>query len=432
MSFSISQNNGGNISVDSVVFTNVDINCNVSSTVDAELKMRIIFPTFINRSTGMPATQEITVPNKSSSVNQRIALTNIRWNAANFYDNSNNYKMPVVITLTADLNTATNTVLVTDGRISTEVSFGNFDYNRFYGNIGREEHSFQASIATGGLLNIPVEELTLHRLLVNSDITLTNLSIPVKVKSNKIGVITETNESKELSPIFDETNNIIEYPLPTDVPFEKTTNAHRDILENKELEINKTKEFFGEFTIETNPADLVPSQNVLEKGAKVTLGFDVDVPVDLGMNDYHLSDTMPFDMFTPDQINLLHFFNLKMILINAFPIDADIIVQFLDKNQDTVMTIYNGHIEGAEVGTDFHVVKPSVSTIEVSLLAEEMEKLKRVSSISYSAIFDTQKNSQNNGRVQIFAGSDKEGYMSFKAGVRAKLKAGVLMGDFLK
>jgi hypothetical protein len=432
MGFSISQNNGGNISVDSVVFTNVDINCNVSSTVDAELKMRIIFPTLVNRSTGMPATQEITVPNKSSSGNQRIALTNIRWNAANFYDNSNNYKVPVVITLTADLNTATNTVLVTDGEISTEVSFGNFDYNRFYGNIGREEHSFQASIATEGLLNIPVEELILHQFLVNSNITLTNLSIPVKVRSNKIGVITETNESKDLSPIFDETNNIIEYPLPTDVPFEKTTHAHQDILEGLHglgLEINKTKEFFGEFTIETNPTDLAPSQNVLEKGAKVTFGFDVDIPVDLEMNDYHLSDTMPFNMFTPDQINLLHFFNLKIILINAFPIDADIIVQFLDENQDTVMTIYNGHIEGAEIGADFHVVKPSApTTIEVSLLAEEMEKLKRVRSIFYAATFDT----QDKGRVQIFAGSDKEGYMSFKAGARAKLKAGVLMGDFLK
>ncbi len=434
MSFSIDQNNGGDISVDSVVFTKIDINCAVSSTVDAELKMRIVFPTLINRSTGMPASQEITVPNgnpySASSSNQSIALTNVRWNAASFLGYSNNYKVPVIITLTADLRTANSAR--NDGSLNTVVSFGEFDYSRFYGNIGNTEHSFDASIAAEGFLEIPVDELILHQFFLNSNITLTNLSIPVKVKSNNIGVITNTNERINLSPLFNETNNIIEYPLPTDVPFEKTTHAHQDILEGLHgmgLEINKAKEFFGEFKIETNPVDAVPSQNVLEKGAKVTLGFDVDLPVDLEMMNYHLSDTMPFDMFTPDQINLLHSFNLKMILINAFPIDADIIVQFLDENQDTVLTVYNGHIEGAEIGADFHVVKPAApTTIEIDLLAGEMEKLKRVRSIFYAATFDT----QNSGRVQIFAGSDKEGYMSFKAGVRAKLKAGVLMEDFVK
>ncbi len=435
MSFSIAQDNGGNISVDSVVFTNIDINCDISSTINAELKMRIVFPTLISRSTGTSATQEITIPNESSLRNQKIALTNVRWDAANFYNNSNNYKVPAIITFTANLSTANS---VGTGSLNTVVSFGDFDYSRFYGNIGNEEHTFQASIPAEGLLNIPVDELFLYQFLVNSNITLTNLSIPTKVKSNKIGVITETNQSIELTPIFNDENNVIEYPLPTDVPFEKTTHAHQDILDGlrgKGLEINDTKEFFCEFTIETNPANAggLRSQNVLEKGAKVTLSFDVDVPMDFKMVNYHLSDTIPFDLFTPDQINLIHFFNLKMILVNAFPIDADIVVQFLDENKDTVMTIYKGHIEGAEVGADFHVIKPATpATIEISLLAEAVETLKSVRSISYAATFDTQDISENDGRVQIFAGSDKEGYMSFKAGVRAKLKAGTLIEDFVK
>jgi hypothetical protein len=128
-------------------------------------------------------------------------------------------------------------------------------------------------------------------------------------------------------------------------------------------------------------------------------------------------------MFTPDFIELIVGLNLKMILRNAFPIDAYIVVHFLDSAYNSVLTIYEGKIGGGETGQNLHVVKPEIVNIEIDLLAHEVLVLKKVHYISVVSAFDT----KDNGEVKIFAGSEKEGYISVKAGARAKLKAGALI-----
>jgi hypothetical protein len=305
------------------------------------------------------------------------------------------------------------------------ISFDTINHDRIYGNIGQEEHSLKIGIDAKSLIDFPFDNVTLYQLFLTSRLSLSGISIPVRLKSNRIVGVKTNGDTLELPALFPQ-NYDIPTPLPTDNPLQKTTEYKSTIID--EIPVSEMKEFIGEFTIETNPDGLNYQQNILEKGAKLTVDFEMDIPMDFSMYNHHQSDTIKFDMFTPDLIDIMHALNLKMIVKNAFPIDADVSVCFLDSAYNRVMIIYEGKISGGEIGADFHVVKPETVNVEIDLLADEVSVLKKVRYISLISTLDT----KNNEEVKIFAGSEKEGYLSIKTGARAKFQAGTLVDDYIK
>ncbi|MDR0618643.1 MAG: hypothetical protein LBG17_01955 [Bacteroidales bacterium] len=418
------RNNGGNIPVDSVFISELNLSCDVVSEIGCSIAVHLAFPSLIDVSTRKPVMQDMEISARRAARNQTINLTNVMWNSAHDRNEQNVYRVPVQATIIADFSTATNTSPST-GSLNTAISFVSYNYNRIYGYIGSETYTLRSSVNSEKLTDIPVDNVTLYQLFLTSRISLNGISIPARLKSNRAAGIKTNGDTLELPPLFSE-NYDIPSPLPTDNPLQKTTEHKSEIRAAVPLE--EMGQFFGEFVFETNPSDLNYQQNILESGANVAIDFDLDVPMDLSLVNYNLSDTVPFDMFTSDMIDMIHEFNLKMILKNAFPIDADVSVRFLDSAYNTALIIYEGKISGGEVGQDLHVVKPEIINVPIDLLADETLALRKIRYISVVSKLDT----KNSSEVKIFAGNEGEGYLSVKAGVRVKLKAGTLVKDFLK
>jgi hypothetical protein len=412
---------GSNMPIDSVAFAEFNLSFDLTeNTIGAPVTIRFALPSITDVSTGMPAAFDMT----SETGKRSISFTNVTWNAAHDRNEQNIYRVPVVVTLTVDLSAATDTIPRT-GSLGSSISFDNYDYNRVYGNIGNEIYTLKTSVDAGSLIDFPVDNVTLYQLLLTSRVSLNGISIPLKLKNNRIAGVKANGDTLELSPIFPP-NYDVPSPLPTDNPLQKTTENKSEII--AAVPLSEMKEFFGEFTIETNPLDLSNQQNILEKDANLRVDFDMDVPMDFSMDNHPESDTIPFDMFTSELIDLIHGFNLKMILKNAFPIDVDVSVDFLDSAYNPVLSIYEGKIAGGEMNPDFHVVKPKIVNVEIDLLAHEVLALKKIRYISVVSLLDT----KDKGEVKIFAGSEEEGYLSIKTGARIKFKAGALIKDYLK
>ncbi|MDR1973649.1 MAG: hypothetical protein LBQ31_03130 [Bacteroidales bacterium] len=422
--FTVQNMNKVDLFIDSIIFEKFNAVCNFQNGTGANTTVSLTFPSITDRSTGAPATLDITVKEHSSSGTQPINLTNVRWNSAGDRKPQNKYRVPVVATVSLDLSTATNESPQV-GSMTANISVNDYSYNRIYGNVGQENHSVRAAVDASSLRNIPVDEITLYQLFLTSRLSLNGISIPIKLSRNRIAVVKIDGDTLDLPSLFPD-NFIIPTPLPTDNPLQKTTEQQSEIMAL--IPIMEVKEFFGEFDIAANPTDLGYSQNVLDRDANVAFDFDMDVPMHFSMDNYDLSDTIPFNVLSPEIIKVIRELNLKMIVKNAFPIDADISVQFLDSVYNPIITVYAGKIAGGELGTDFHVVRPEVQNMSLDLLGEDAAKLKDVRHVSIISEFDT----KDNGEVKIFAGSEKEGYISMKAGVRVKLQAGSLIKDYIK
>jgi hypothetical protein len=421
--FLLRNRQAADVSADSIIFTEFDLACNITSTIGAPITIRLVFPSIINRSTGVPASYEIAINRQGTTGNQPLVLTDVVWNAAHDRNEQNRYRVPVSATITADLSRAENMVPAI-GALNTAISFNAFKYNRIYGNIGYDMHKLEIAVDASSLNSFPIDNVTLHEILLTSKISLNGVSIPVRLKENRVYGVKTSGDTASLFSIFDE-NFIVPTPLPTDNPLQKTTEVENKIEAN--IPIKEITQFVGKFTMETNPEDLGLQQNILEDGANVAIDFNMDIPMHLSIKNYNLSDTIKFDMLNSDMVDMIHGFNLKMILKNAFPIDANISVRFLDSTYNSILTIYEDTIGGCELGQDLHIVKPQIKNIAIDLLAHQVLALKNTRYISVIARFDT----KDQGEVKIFAGNENEGYISLKAGVRAKLKVGTLLNDYL-
>ena len=131
-----------------------------------------------------------------------------------------------------------------------------------------------------------------------------------------------------------------------------------------------TMVFSGE--VLTNPnGELEP--NFIHAGSEIVVGFEMDIPVDISVDNLILSDTMDVSI---DEINDLNHFGLRAFISNGFPLSADIELFFVDSLNNIVLdSLIIQEISAGEVNSVGDVESPAILDIILEISNERMEAI---------------------------------------------------------
>jgi hypothetical protein len=131
-----------------------------------------------------------------------------------------------------------------------------------------------------------------------------------------------------------------------------------------------TMVFSGE--VLTNPNGEV-EPNFIHSGSEIVVGFEMDIPVDISVDNLILSDTMDVSI---EEINDLDHFGLRAFISNGFPLSADIELFFVDSINNTVLdSLIIQEISAGEVNAVGDVESAAVLDIILAISNDRMEAI---------------------------------------------------------
>jgi hypothetical protein len=131
-----------------------------------------------------------------------------------------------------------------------------------------------------------------------------------------------------------------------------------------------TMVFSGE--VLTNPNGEV-EPNFIYAGSEIVVGFEMDIPVDISVDNLILSDTIDVAI---EEINGLNHFGLRAFISNGFPLSAEIELFFVDSLNNTVLdSLIIPEIYAGEVNAVGDVESPAVLDIILEISDDRMEAI---------------------------------------------------------
>ncbi|MEG1762834.1 MAG: hypothetical protein RR256_04410, partial [Bacteroidales bacterium] len=417
MTFSLANN----IEIDRVLLDSFDLNFNIGSTFD----MTVIISFKINNivdSKGLPFQLNDTLT-RTQTHNKRYSLHDYSIVFDRLIPGVPISVLEMEFTTTLDFKTATNTFPnVKNGDLTLGLAVNNLSYKKVQGYFGKLPLSFHDTISVPGLENQQVNGFQFNNANLILEIT-NGASMPVRLEQSSVEAFYKQTSPVKIDMLPD--NYDLPYPAPTDQPMEKisTTNTSID-----DLIINFPTAFGYSMQGFSNPDENKAIRNVIDKNSSIGLNMYVDVPLDFSVDNFVMKDTFPLSLATIEPyLDLLELFELKMIITNAFPIDAILSLAFLDKNTDTLFTMaVDQLIHGGEVNAKTgHVVKPTLSFLSQVLHKDQIPLLRDVKYIGVHAKMST----TDKKKVKIYQDTGKEGFLAIKIGTRLKIQAGSLLNS---
>ncbi|MEG1499079.1 MAG: hypothetical protein RSA02_04955 [Bacteroidales bacterium] len=304
------------------------------------------------------------------------------------------------------------------GSVSAKASIQKMLYNSIKGYLGKYPLQVAGVVDVPGLANITIQRFKFYKADLRMITGLFGLSCPLRINNATVMALFKGLASRSI-PLMPKDYDV-PYPLPTDVPMNKVSEIFTPI---QDLLQNLPYQFRYNLQGSLNPEENGNITNVMQRNSKIAFDLICDVPLWLSAENYVLSDTIKFGPIK--EVSMIHRFEIKALITNAFPIDAIVSLSFLNaKNQVLFNLLDLDTIAGGEVGPapDLHVIKPHTSTIATVLDSLEVAQLAETSQIILKARLD----SKNKKEVKIYT-NEQEGYIQAKMGARAKLQLGGLI-----
>lgn len=169
----------------------------------------------------------------------------------------------------------------------------------------------------------------------------------------------------------------------------------------------------------TNPDATLETTNWLKHDSNLNIDVEVKLPLYGQINDFNLQDTLklPSDSI-PEEIDWLE---LKMIISNGFPLDAEIHLLLIDSTGAVLDTLFKDQpnlLQAAAVNPSTGIAtSPAITTIIEMIDEKATENLKNASHLIIDANLKSY-NSENNVAVKLL-----DNYrLGIDMGIRAKAK----------
>lgn len=124
----------------------------------------------------------------------------------------------------------------------------------------------------------------------------------------------------------------------------------------------------------------------------LTAALELELPLDIDLDALTLSQTSPFDLFQSATAERIQSGTLRVQVENAYPIDAQLQVYFLDNQQQVIdsLLVTPGQIAAGQLLPDqCRVTTAQPTRLEVPLSAEKMAALQTATSIRFDSRFTT-------------------------------------------
>ena len=168
-------------------------------------------------------------------------------------------------------------------------------------------------------------------------------------------------------------------------------------------------------SVVSNPQGNTGTPNTLSPGSAIVLGFEMDLPLHLRIDDATTRDTLILD-FEPD-IDVIESVQMQLHVQNEFPLDVDLTMFFQDSISGIVMDSLNVELlQAAIVNENDETSEPNIYDNRLSLSSSQFDALLN----SNRTILDIQMSSYDNDYTAVKLYTDYQ--FIIDAGVVIKLK----------
>lgn len=123
----------------------------------------------------------------------------------------------------------------------------------------------------------------------------------------------------------------------------------------------------------TNPEGNV-STNFIYSNSEIRLGFEMDIPIDIKVDDLSMTDTVKINLEDDEDVEA---FDLRVFVSNDFPINAGMKLYFMDTvNNITLDSLLIDEIQASTVNADGVVDQPAILELVLNLDSERIDAIK--------------------------------------------------------
>ena len=287
----------------------------------------------------------------------------------------------------------------------------NIKFSKIFGYLGQYEYPLSDTLSLKLFTNtvqgnIDLKEIDLFLNTVNS------IGMPIQI--NFLDLIAHS----PVNPPY--TVNIADpatgFPNPVTIPspdlqhigtVADTTFQFGDNNSNIIPAINMAPEYiYFNVNGKANPANNPAYENFVFDTSRFAVNFKVVLPLFGSIGGFHIADTVAFDFNIPDQAEMLAF---KVRTENHFPLDAEMQINFADKDYKILDSLFSGNnhyiIVAAPVGgpPEYRVIEtPPIQPYTFSpdpFMADDLKKLEQAKFLLINAKMST----YNSDLVKIYA-----------------------------
>lgn len=345
---------------------NTNLNYSIASDIQTDIKLILELPNTRDKSTDQVISNEIIVSYNGGGAPQQgtIDLSN----TSTVFDNPNLF--PVSYEIWVLENNSFVPFTSTD-EISINISLGTIDYSLIKGLFGKTQFNIDA-----GQIDFDVDFFNDIEGGFNFDdpeLTLTyknSIGLPIAAIFDLVGEDKDANIQAlnyESSPgndtMYFNSPTVVGEAFEGGIVFDNDNTDIGPLLSLPPVQLN----YSGVAVTNTfEPA----ADNFVTDSSKIILGFEMNIPVSIRLNNLNFQDTLDIDMDDNlgDKIN---YADIKAVIQNGFPLELDISISLVDSQTSTVLETIDFGSTIASATVDGNGVVTSATTSELSIRVDQ-------------------------------------------------------------
>jgi len=377
------------------------------STVNTVLELTLEIPQLLNEM-GFAFTEVIQIENTTSIGPQSFSLSLDNYS----FDFSGSVNQLQVDYSSHIVGTDAFESYNQNDEIHLSIGVEDLDFSYIEGYFGQMENEIDEDVLD---LDVSVlEDIAsgIHLESPNLRFTVDNsIGIPFEIDLNMMGV----NEGETIllngpaMEIASSATNLIDF---------NNTNSQLSDL----IALNPTEIFYSG-TVLSNPAGNTGEINSISSGTNITIGFEMDLPLHLRIEDAITTDTLTLDFGDDSEEessnDYIESLQLKLHTENEFPLDVDVTILFTDSVSGLVLDSLNLELlEAAEVDEEGRTISANIYDSNITLDADQIDALFNAN----RALLDIKMNSYDSENIAVRLYTDYEFIIGVGALVELKIE----------
>ena len=364
--FSIDMEFDDDVEMSRINLSQGTFNYSYESSVNTSIDLNIQIPTLIN-SSGMIFTQNIMIENTESSGLQSfsIPIDNYSFDFS-LSDSINSLEVNYSSTIMGSTNYEEYNQ---NDQITIMLGMENLDFSLVEGYFGQTTIDIEEDVLD---LDVGVlEEIGSGILLETPNLRFivdNSINIPFQINLNLTG--SSDNESVSLNgPSIDVSPGQAMSVVTSVTDFDESSGLPQLIA------INPSELIYSGTAI-TNPSGQV-IENSITPGSEILIGFEMDLPLYLRMDDVKRIDTLAINFGEDNnQTDYIDSISLKIHTENEFPFDVDLMILFTDSVSGFVLDSLDVELlDAAETDENGRTIAPNIYDSNVSLSSSQIDAL---------------------------------------------------------
>ena len=381
---------------------------NYESSVNTPIELIIEIPSLINNQTQIPFSDTLIINNTQFTGPQFFSITIDNY----FFDLSESVNQIQVNYLTQIMGTNTYEDFSENDEIQIYIGLEDLDFSYVEGYFGQINQEIEADeldldlsviedIASGMYLETPNLRFTVDN----------TIGVPLEIDLDLIGV--NDNETLALNGPNIQAQGL----MSSFTDFNNTNSQLSDLIAMSPSQI-----IYSGSVVSNPGGNMEGVLNSISSGSNVSIGFEMDLPLHLRIEDAITTDTLALDFANETDDNsgseYVDSVTLKLHTENEFPLDVDLMILFTDSVSGLVLDSLDVELlDGAEVDEDGRTITANIYDSNIVLSSGQIDALFN----SNMALLEIKMNSYDNQNTAVKLYTDYE----FKIAVGAILELNI-------